>query len=156
MAYVTGHNALRRDASSPSVQRVVKLEGTFIRPSLGNTGSGGSGAGIMDVGIVPVLKIVEVQHDWQIQLQRIDRVAGEVHQVYRLSPRDIERATTVGTDVGIHVTASFGIASYPNHAATKEDLISAADAAMLLVKSTTKDEIGVARAIDSGRGQARR
>ena len=62
----------------------------------------------------------------------------------------------VESDVGIHVTASFGIASYPNHAATKEDLISAADAAMLLVKSTTKDEIGVARAIDSGRGQARR
>jgi hypothetical protein len=56
MAYVTGHNELRRDASNPSFQRTVKLAGTFMRPSLGKTGSGGSGAGIIDVGMVPVLK----------------------------------------------------------------------------------------------------
>ncbi len=31
-------------------------------------------------------------------------LVDEVHQVYRLATRDIERATTVGTDVGIHVT----------------------------------------------------
>jgi hypothetical protein len=56
MAYVTGHNVLRRDASSPSLQRSVKLERTFIRPSLGNTALGESGAGIMDIGMLPVLK----------------------------------------------------------------------------------------------------
>ncbi|MEO8216252.1 MAG: GGDEF domain-containing protein [Acidobacteriota bacterium] len=61
----------------------------------------------------------------------------------------------VESEVAIDITASFGIASYPVHATSKEDLISAADAAMLLVKSTTKDEIGVARAIDLSRGQAR-
>jgi hypothetical protein len=56
MAYVTGHSELRRDASSPSFQRNVKLEGKFKRPSLGYTGPGGSGAGIRDVGMLPVLK----------------------------------------------------------------------------------------------------
>ena len=53
-------------------------------------------------------------------------------------------------DVSVRITASFGIAAYPLHANTKDDLVSAADAAMLLVKSTTKDEIGIARAALAG------
>jgi hypothetical protein len=56
MAYVTGHSELRRDASSPSLQRNVKAEGALRRPSLGNTGLGESGAGIRDVGMLLVLK----------------------------------------------------------------------------------------------------
>jgi diguanylate cyclase (GGDEF)-like protein len=61
------------------------------------------------------------------------------------------RPVQLDPEVEVRITASFGIASYPLHANTKEDLISAADAAMLLVKSTTKDEIGVARAAPPSR-----
>ncbi len=46
--------------------------------------------------------------------------------------------------VEISITASFGIASYPTHAMTKEDLVRQADAAMYRVKSTTKNEVGIA------------
>lgn len=58
----------------------------------------------------------------------------------------IRKPIPLGSDTEVRITASFGIASYPLHADTKDDLITAADAAMLLVKSTTKDEIGIARA----------
>jgi hypothetical protein len=56
MAYVTGHSELRRDESSPSLQRNVKAEGAFRRPLPGNTGLGGRGADIMDIGALPVVK----------------------------------------------------------------------------------------------------
>lgn len=46
--------------------------------------------------------------------------------------------------IEVRITASFGIATYPLHAMTKDELIRRADAAMYLVKSTTKDAIGVA------------
>src|ERR1051325_223711 len=51
--------------------------------------------------------------------------------VFRLDP-----------DIEISITASFGIATYPAHALTKEDLIRQADAAMYRVKSTTKKAVG--------------
>jgi diguanylate cyclase (GGDEF)-like protein len=44
----------------------------------------------------------------------------------------------------LKVTASFGIATYPIHAATKEELVRLADAAMYEVKNTTRDGVGVA------------
>jgi diguanylate cyclase (GGDEF)-like protein len=44
----------------------------------------------------------------------------------------------------VPITASFGIATYPAHASSKEELVRAADAAMYRVKSTTKNAIGVA------------
>jgi diguanylate cyclase (GGDEF)-like protein len=47
-------------------------------------------------------------------------------------------------EIEISITASFGIASYPLHAITKEDLIRQADQAMYRVKSTTKNAVGVA------------
>jgi diguanylate cyclase (GGDEF)-like protein len=47
-------------------------------------------------------------------------------------------------DIEISITASFGIASYPTHALSKEDLIRQADQAMYRVKSTTKNAVGVA------------
>ncbi len=46
--------------------------------------------------------------------------------------------------VEISVTASFGIASYPTHGLSKDDLIRQADAAMYRVKSTTKNAVGLA------------
>jgi diguanylate cyclase (GGDEF)-like protein len=47
-------------------------------------------------------------------------------------------------EIDIAISASFGIATYPTHGATKDDLIRQADAAMYRVKSTTKDAVGVA------------
>jgi len=46
--------------------------------------------------------------------------------------------------VEISVTASFGIATYPTHGLSKDDLIRQADAAMYRVKSTTKNAVGIA------------
>lgn len=54
-------------------------------------------------------------------------------------------------EIEISVTASFGIATYPTHAMTKEDLIRQADQAMYRVKSTTKNAIGVATVEDATR-----
>ena len=50
----------------------------------------------------------------------------------------------VDPDIDISITASFGIACYPTHAVTKEDLVRQADAAMYRVKSTTKNAVGIA------------
>jgi diguanylate cyclase (GGDEF)-like protein len=47
-------------------------------------------------------------------------------------------------EIDIAISASFGIATYPTHGITKDDLIRQADAAMYRVKSTTKDAVGVA------------
>ena len=47
-------------------------------------------------------------------------------------------------DIEIAITASFGIASYPVHGLSKDDLIRQADAAMYRVKSTTKNAVGIA------------
>lgn len=46
---------------------------------------------------------------------------------------------------GIEITGSFGIASYPTHAVTKEELIKKADEAMYRIKSQTKNDIQVAQ-----------
>jgi diguanylate cyclase (GGDEF)-like protein len=55
-------------------------------------------------------------------------------------------------DIDIAISASFGIATFPTHGLTKDDLIRQADAAMYRVKSTTKDAVGVALAgVDSSR-----
>lgn len=48
---------------------------------------------------------------------------------------------------GIEITGSFGIASYPTHAITKEELIKKADEAMYRIKSQTKNDISVAQPI---------
>lgn len=50
----------------------------------------------------------------------------------------------IDANVDVSITASFGIATYPLHAMTKEALIRQADAAMYRVKSTTKNAVGVA------------
>jgi diguanylate cyclase (GGDEF)-like protein len=47
-------------------------------------------------------------------------------------------------NIDVSIAASFGIATYPTHAITKDDLIRQADAAMYRVKSTTKNAVGVA------------
>ncbi|HYH07371.1 MAG TPA: GGDEF domain-containing protein [Thermoanaerobaculia bacterium] len=57
----------------------------------------------------------------------------------------------IGSEIEVNITASFGIASYPTHAMTKENLIREADAAMYRVKSTTKNAVGVAFVADATR-----
>jgi len=47
-------------------------------------------------------------------------------------------------NIDVSITASFGIATYPTHGITKDDLIRQADAAMYRVKSTTKNAVGLA------------
>jgi len=49
-----------------------------------------------------------------------------------------------GPSGGQPMTASFGIASFPLHARTKEDLVQRADRAMQSIKTTTKNGIGIA------------
>ena len=49
-----------------------------------------------------------------------------------------------GVPAGPMMTASFGIASFPLHARTKEELVQRADRAMQSIKSTTKNGIAVA------------
>jgi len=48
---------------------------------------------------------------------------------------------------GVRVTASFGIASYPLHARTKEDIIVQADRAMQRIKNGTKNSIAIAEIV---------
>lgn len=48
------------------------------------------------------------------------------------------------------VTASVGIATFPDHAGDAESLFRAADAAMYDVKRTTKNAVGVARSVTAG------
>ena len=61
---------------------------------------------------------------------------------------------SVDANVEISITASFGIATYPAHAITKEGLIRQADTAMYKVKSTTKNAVGVATVEDATRPAA--
>ena len=61
---------------------------------------------------------------------------------------------SVDANVEISITASFGIATYPTHAITKEGLIRQADTAMYKVKSTTKNAVGVATVEDATRPAA--
>jgi diguanylate cyclase (GGDEF)-like protein len=53
---------------------------------------------------------------------------------------------------GIKMTASFGIASYPLHARTKEDIVQRADRAMQRIKTGTKNSIAIAEIMGDGDG----
>jgi diguanylate cyclase (GGDEF)-like protein len=68
-------------------------------------------------------------------------VAERVREV--ISGRPFLMATR-GPQGGQPMTASFGIASFPLHARTKEELVQRADRAMQSIKATTKNGIGTA------------
>lgn len=70
-------------------------------------------------------------------------VAHRVSRAIAYAPLHIDPA------IEVSITASFGIATYPSHAITKEGLIRQADAAMYRVKSSTKNAVGVARVEDA-------
>jgi diguanylate cyclase (GGDEF)-like protein len=65
-------------------------------------------------------------------------VANRVRKSLTASPLMIDG------NIEISITASFGIATYPTHGLSKDDLIRQADAAMYRVKSTTKNAVGIA------------
>jgi predicted signal transduction protein with EAL and GGDEF domain len=44
----------------------------------------------------------------------------------------------------VELTASFGVASYPEHAGSREELVRAADEAMYRIKQSGKNSISVA------------
>ena len=70
-------------------------------------------------------------------------VANRVRKAMTSTPFDLD------AKVQISITASFGIATYPTHAVSKEDLVRQADAAMYRVKSTTKNAVGVAEVVNA-------
>ena len=72
-------------------------------------------------------------------------VANRISRAIASSPLRIDAS------IDVTITASFGIATYPLHAMTKDALIRQADAAMYRVKSTTKNAVGVAVAEDATR-----
>ncbi|MGN6184643.1 MAG: diguanylate cyclase [Thermoanaerobaculia bacterium] len=72
-------------------------------------------------------------------------VANRISRAMSASPLKID------SNVIVSITASFGIATYPTHAITKEGLIRQADAAMYRVKSSTKNAVGIAELTDSTR-----
>jgi diguanylate cyclase (GGDEF)-like protein len=67
----------------------------------------------------------------------------------RISRSITASALRIDANVEVTITASFGIATYPTHAITKDALIRQADAAMYRVKSTTKNAVGVAVVADA-------
>lgn len=72
-------------------------------------------------------------------------VANRISRAIASAPLHIDAS------IEVTITASFGIATYPLHAMTKDALIRQADAAMYRVKSTTKNAVGVAVVEDATR-----
>jgi diguanylate cyclase (GGDEF)-like protein len=72
-------------------------------------------------------------------------VANRVRRALIASPLRIE------PDIEVSISASFGIATFPTHGVTKDDLVRQADTAMYRVKSTTKNAVGVANVEDATR-----
>jgi diguanylate cyclase (GGDEF)-like protein len=72
-------------------------------------------------------------------------VANRISRAIAAAPLHID------ANIEVTITASFGIATYPLHAMTKDALIRQADAAMYRVKSTTKNAVGVAVVDDATR-----
>lgn len=100
-------------------------------------------------------------------IDRVVRFGGDEFCIL-LPQTDLDRARTVAERVRdaisaepiifdgmdpILLTASFGVASYPDHAATHDEIIRAADAAMYRVKCRGKNAIGFA-GDDGGQSQA--
>jgi diguanylate cyclase (GGDEF)-like protein len=74
----------------------------------------------------------------QTEPQQASAVAARIQRAMA------ERPFTLDQELDVPMTASFGIASFPIHASTKEELIQRADAAMFTVKTSTKNAIAVA------------
>jgi diguanylate cyclase (GGDEF)-like protein len=51
---------------------------------------------------------------------------------------------SVSDTIQVNLTGSMGVASFPTHAASKEELVRQADKAMFIIKNRTKNAIGIA------------
>ena len=64
--------------------------------------------------------------------------------VRRLRELLVNRVFFAEEKMNIKVTASFGVASFPQDGRTRKELLRKADEAMYLVKNTTRDNIALA------------
>jgi len=69
---------------------------------------------------------------------------GAIEVAERIRATFAQKPFALGGTKGVMLTASFGVASFPEHATTKEDLVKAADQAMFQVKESRKNGILVA------------
>ena len=90
--------------------------------------------------------IVLPETDWHGAIEVAERVrdsiAGRPFLVNEL-----------GDPNGVRMTASLGIASYPLHARTQQELVEQADRAMQRIKNTTKNSIGIAEILGDSHGR---
>jgi diguanylate cyclase (GGDEF)-like protein len=80
---------------------------------------------------------------------------GALQVAERLRSEIASRPFLTGDGLDVYLTASFGVATYPTHGLTKEELVQAADRAMYEVKSTTKNGIRVASPFPARTGGSR-
>ena len=74
-------------------------------------------------------------------------IEGAQQVAERIRQEIISRPFLTAEGLGIQITASFGIATFPTHGRTKDELVEAADRAMYEIKMTSKNAIKVAEPI---------
>ncbi|MEJ2367605.1 MAG: GGDEF domain-containing protein [Acidobacteriota bacterium] len=79
--------------------------------------------------------IILPETDWQ----------GAIEVAERIRARLAGSPFLLDETGGIEITGSFGVASYPTHAITKEELVKKADEAMYLIKTQSNNDIQVAQ-----------
>ncbi len=68
--------------------------------------------------------------------------AGALEQIRTIRARMKERVYLQQSGLEVHLSASFGIAAYPDDATDQEGLLALADEAMFRIKSRGKDAVG--------------
>jgi diguanylate cyclase (GGDEF)-like protein len=89
--------------------------------------------------------IVLPETEWHGALEVAERVREAIASQLFL-------ATEIEDSAGVGMTASLGIASFPLHARTEQELVEQADRAMQRVKSGTKNSIGIAEIVGGKHG----
>lgn len=84
--------------------------------------------------------IVLPETEWHGALEVAERVRDAIAR----QPLLVE---ALGDPAGVRMTASLGIASFPLHARTEQDLVVQADRAMQRIKNSTKNSIGIAEIV---------
>ncbi len=84
--------------------------------------------------------VVLPETEWHGALEVAERVRESIATKPFLATQPLAQG-------GIRMTASFGVASFPLHARTKEDLVQRADRAMQKIKTGSKNSIAVAEIV---------